>query len=595
MRKAATILAFLSITSFGVAKEKKIEFPYKVQFSDRLPPEIIGSIEEHASLYTLAQRPPHSMAALRFRVKKDLPKIKEILFAFGYYDATIDVEFSKRHDEIIVVLFTIALHDRYTLESFRIISAKQDEKMDPTHLISPRRVGIQIGEGMDAYKVLNAEKLLLRRLGHIGYPFPKIDKTSIQVDSKKKTVDITVYATPGPFAYFGPTKIEGLKKVHPKYANYLLQWKTGKPFDQYLVDQTRDQFFDTTLFSFVSIDIPEKLDDKKELPITIQVKESLFRSVNVGVNYATLDGYGISLGWEHRNLRGLGQKFSLQADISEKTQLITAVYKYPNIKKKAEFVTYRAATGKHDYVSYKADTISLRRREDRTLTNELKRSWSLAVEYLRSKTNYARGRYLLGSGSLSFRFNTTKDRINPKLGDIVDFGVEPFIDLTDSSIRFFKTHASYAFFFPLSPKKKAVFAFRSYFASLFGLPLDEIPPPKRLYAGTEEFLRGYAYLSVSPLNAQGDPIGGRSMMMYNAELRLQTSDKAGFILFYDFGQVFKEEIIRFDQGVLNSVGVGLRYFTLAGPISLDFAFPLNPRKEFENSLLKIYVSIGQTF
>jgi len=42
-----------------------------------------------------------------------------------------------------------------------------------------------------------------------------------------------------------------------------------------------------------------------------------------------------------------------------------------------------------------------------------------------------------------------------------------------------------------------------------------------------------------------------------------------------------------------SAGLGLRYYTAIGPIRLDVAAPLNPRKGDRPATL--YVSIGQSF
>ena len=42
-----------------------------------------------------------------------------------------------------------------------------------------------------------------------------------------------------------------------------------------------------------------------------------------------------------------------------------------------------------------------------------------------------------------------------------------------------------------------------------------------------------------------------------------------------------------------SAGIGLRYYTAIGPIRVDVAAPLNPRKG--DKPVALYVSIGQAF
>ena len=49
----------------------------------------------------------------------------------------------------------------------------------------------------------------------------------------------------------------------------------------------------------------------------------------------------------------------------------------------------------------------------------------------------------------------------------------------------------------------------------------------------------------------------------------------------------------FEDDPLVAAGLGLRYYTVAGPIRIDAAFPLNPRDADDS--YQIYFSIGQAF
>ena len=49
----------------------------------------------------------------------------------------------------------------------------------------------------------------------------------------------------------------------------------------------------------------------------------------------------------------------------------------------------------------------------------------------------------------------------------------------------------------------------------------------------------------------------------------------------------------FEDGVQTAVGFGARYFSPAGPIRVDVAFPLNPRRQDDS--FQVYFSIGQAF
>jgi len=49
----------------------------------------------------------------------------------------------------------------------------------------------------------------------------------------------------------------------------------------------------------------------------------------------------------------------------------------------------------------------------------------------------------------------------------------------------------------------------------------------------------------------------------------------------------------FESGVQVAAGAGIRYASPVGPIRVDFAVPLNPRREDDS--FQFYIAIGQAF
>ena len=84
------------------------------------------------------------------------------------------------------------------------------------------------------------------------------------------------------------------------------------------------------------------------------------------------------------------------------------------------------------------------------------------------------------------------------------------------------------------------------------------------------------------------------MFTYSMELRNRIGKNFGLVLFYDVGNVYKTAYPDFKEGVRQSVGLGIRYYTPIGPVRLDVAFPLNKRRHIDHSL-EAYFSIGQSF
>src|SRR5436853_3381421 len=125
--------------------------------------------------------------------------------------------------------------------------------------------------------------------------------------------------------------------------------------------------------------------------------------------------------------------------------------------------------------------------------------------------------------------------------------------------------------------------------ALAGQSVHFIPPDQRFYGGGPNSVRGYARNELGPRvyvtndttggvyrNVTGSPIGGNSIVVMNAEMRLATPlfpDRMRLALFVDAGQVWERGG---DPGTVTGVrvtpGVGLRFTTPLGPVRLDAAY-----------------------
>ena len=119
-------------------------------------------------------------------------------------------------------------------------------------------------------------------------------------------------------------------------------------------------------------------------------------------------------------------------------------------------------------------------------------------------------------------------------------------------------------------------------------------------------MRGYRIQSIGPRGPFGFVVGGRSLLEGSAEIRIKITNEIGIAPFLDVGSAFRGSLPftradaatttgrNFDQSDSRySAGIGAFYVTPIGPIRVDVAAPLNPRKG--DQPLALYVSIGQAF
>jgi translocation and assembly module TamA len=138
-----------------------------------------------------------------------------------------------------------------------------------------------------------------------------------------------------------------------------------------------------------------------------------------------------------------------------------------------------------------------------------------------------------------------------------------------------------------------------------------VPLSQRFFSGGGSTLRGF------PLNGAGPqiivpactnpddpstcslirvPVGGTQLLILNSEFRFPLRFRKGLSIaaFYDGGNVFGNiGFTKLAQQYTNSVGVGLRYATLVGPLRIDIGRNLNPMPGMKAT--QVFITLGQAF
>jgi len=101
-----------------------------------------------------------------------------------------------------------------------------------------------------------------------------------------------------------------------------------------------------------------------------------------------------------------------------------------------------------------------------------------------------------------------------------------------------------------------------------------IPYYDSFYLGGPYDLRGFEYHEVSPRDPFGEPIGGKTYGMFNAEYSVEIVDPIRFAVFYDVGFVNAPAYDFNPSGYNDDFGFGLRLMVAGSPLSLDYGIPI---------------------
>jgi len=567
---------------------------YDVQFVGMDDSLCLKAIKNSSDLTTLHDRPPASINGLRYRIESDIPGLMKILRAFAFYDASITYNIQTNDDYAFVTMY-IHAGIPYKLSSYSIY---HDTCKEPTEIIgchiTADQLGLNVGK-QPAWSttIVNAELQVLTELARCGYPLAYIDKRKVEVDVAKKEVEASVCVQEGPFSKFGPSLFFGLKGIQPRYIERRIAWEEGKPYNSDMITKTQNQILKTDLFSSVYISHGEKLDEIGELPMQIRFTESKHSQFSVGGYWATIEGPGATVAWTNRNLRGMGEIGSLEGDFSKKYLAGKITYKKPDFIVMDQSYRFLAQLSRVIVHPFLAFTYRFANYIERKFQETTTASVGLKLEHIDVNRSATDGTYFLLGLPLFAKYDQSDNILDPTKGYTLVYSITPYQSVAQANDHFIKQRFTTTWYIPLTAKRNFVFALRAQFGSIAGTPRKNVPLPKLFLGGTEDDLRGYRFMSVSPLKPGTNlSLGGRGAIFTSAELRMRFWD-IGIVPFADFGTVTSGVYPTVAAKWYKSVGVGVRYFAFFGPIRVDVGFPLD-RRSFDPKF-QVYASVGQAF
>ena len=565
---------------------------YDVSIEGEIDSDLRDKLEAASQLMALRKEAPASRAALRRRTAGDVEALGSVLRAEGYYGAVAVAETDLDSDPVGIEL-KVTPGVRYGVTKYDTVFVGNSEGAEAL-VRDGRDFGFVDAMPARGEDIVAIEQALLDQLHRNGRPKAVIADRKAVVDHDAHTMTVTLQVDPGPQAVFGPLSLDGLKKVEEDYIRYVLEWPEGEQWDERELDAVRRRLANTNLFRTVHVDPADEVDGQGRLPVKAAIEEAKHRTLAAGINYSTDEEFGGELSWEHRNLFGRQERLRLSAEGSAIRQQVTADFRKPHFLSRDLTLLANVTARAQETDAY----------DERTgagfagLEKRLAEFWTLgaglSAEYSLIEDDGVKSTYAIVGIPIHGGRDSTDDLLDPTEGTRVKLSVTPYFATIERDINFTVFEAEASAYIGLGKEHRVVPAFRVRTGSITGAGTLDIPITKRFFAGGGGSVRGYEFQKAGPLDADGHPIGGRSVLETGFELRWRVTDKIGIVPFVEGGNVYDEQTPDFGEDLFWAAGLGFRYFTIAGPIRLDVAFPLNRRDGIDDEF-QIYISLGQAF
>ena len=618
--------------------------PYSLKFNVSGGPtdwtgasELTEPLQEASNLYKLRQNAPISGASLVQRAAGDLAPMLDALWGAGYYNAKIEIEIAGhylrlgqspppgvaaaaeayRGRKLVPIQVAVKAGPLFHLRHVRITDARTGKPFPPD-ILPPRAIKLAPGDPARAADIRAGRAALVDWFRGKGHPLAKATATKPVVFHDKQVMDVAIAIDPGPRAAFGKVRITGQSQVDPRVVRSHVYIEPGMLYSPRKLAEARQSILGgLPAISSVRIREAKTLDANGRLPIDVDVTDRKRHVVGFGARYSTLDGPDVKAYWQDRNLFGGGESLRFEGEAFLPPQTYSSFidsldsFGWSDLggRFKASFVKPALAGTRNDLLlnamveknrtggdQYGGYTVK-RNLASAAIRHRFSDKSSVQIGLVgeKGKTTDSLGTidYRLIGVPASVTYDTTDNRLNPTRGIRATASVAAYPTFFGSSVGLVETNAQGSTYYAVDDDAKLVLAARTTVGSVVGASLDAIPANHRFYAGGGGSVRGYRYQGLSPLDASGQVIGGRSLFTASFEARWRVTDTIGLVPFLDMGQAFRAEYPDFSEPLRYAAGLGFRYYTAIGPIRVDVALPINPRPG--DAGYGIYFGIGQAF
>ncbi len=474
---------------------------------------------------------------------------------------------------------------------------------------------------LDPEEVDADRQAILAALGQAGYASATVEP-EVTRGAEGENTDATVvwHVEPGLRQEIGAIVVQRNVDTRDKAILRELRFEEGAPLDTAALREGQADVYRLGLFRSVTVRaVSPKTEKVRDVAVT--VVERAPGTFQWGAGYNTRDGIGHFLEIGYNNLGGMARRISLRGQFSLKPPdfvpdqyLLNLGYRSLHLggsawRYSSNLIGERAT---RSVDKFSIERVSFTNGIDRDFSARWKGGINLQVEEAKvfdvkpdtvlsdldsgRLHSVALGPFLIYEGR--------DDALAPRRGMFDTLSLRYFLPEI-STVQLAKIGAQHSQLVPIAGDVAVLYAARVGWARTIASD-KEVPIRERLFLGGRTTVRGYAENSIGPRGAEGHETGGDLAINLNLELRVPLIYGFGAAVFTDGGGVYLQRCgtdCRQDLGLKRaafslynfrrSAGLGLRYQTPVGPLSLDYGFKLDRRHG--ESIGALHFSIGNPF
>jgi len=533
------------------------------------------------------------------KIKQDAGKIISFYNDNGYMEARIGEPVIRQEEEWLYLSFNIEEGQRFQVGT---VDVSGDLLADKSTLIDMLTIRDQ--EYMNRSAVREDVTAITDSYAEKGYAFADV-RPIMNKSASGNRVDITFQIKKGELVYINRIIIKGNARTRDNVIRREIRLAEGGVFNSKALRESSQALQRLQFFEEVNI-TPEPTIEPSKMNINIEVKERSTGTFSIGAGYSSVDDVIVMGSISENNFLGRGDQLSLSANIGGSSSRYNLGYTNPHLNDSELSWGADLFNNEREYDDYTKDSIGGGLR----LGYPLIEKWRIFGNYSYTDTDLTDisddASYVITESAKvpitsAVEMSLVRDTRNKSFGATegskhmfsTQYAGGPF----GGDAQFTKIEASTSWYFPLV--WKTTLHLKGAVGQAFENEDDKFPVYERFYLGGINTVRGFEYGDISPIDksnsTDGDRIGGDQMWYTNIEFIFPILESQGIqgLAFFDAGQVYGDDDDRSDTDPETAAGLGLRWLSPMGPISLVWGANLDPSDDEDSSVFDF--SIGGTF
>ncbi|HKJ71508.1 MAG TPA: autotransporter assembly complex family protein [Gammaproteobacteria bacterium] len=541
---------------------------------DGVSGDLLDNVRAYLSIVELAKGKDLDGDRVRRAHRQAPEEIRRALQAFGHYRPTISARLETT-DSGWVAHYRIQPGPVVQIAGVEIrVTGPGADDPALRQVIADSPLGR--GQPLRHAEYTGTKRRLINTAVETGYLDAEYTTSALRVRPAAGEANIRLVLATGPAYHFGEVRVVQ-DILDPDLIHGLVPVESGQRLTSARLLDLQFALSDSDYFQRVSVDVQRAraepmpgadADTAVRVPVVVQTAPRPRRKYSLGGGYGTDTGPRVTAGVEFRRLNRRGHRFRTDMLVSQVRTSLSARYQIPIGNVRSEAVSFtgsyqRAELG--DGTSRKYTVGVSRDREWLGWQGSLYTRYSVERFEFSHDTEQTR---LLTPG-ISLSRSRADDPVHTRRGWSVYGDVHGAREGVLADVSFAQVHGRLQSVLSLGSRLRLLG--RAEAAADFSRGFAELPASERFFAGGDRSVRGYAYQSLAPTNADGDVVGGKYLATGSLEADLRVFGNWGVAAFYDVGNASNDWPPQAKRGA----GGGLRWFSPIGTIRLDYAVPLD--------------------